>query len=145
MKLRIGVRIDMDTRRLSRAYARAERSALSRAGAYVRKLARSHMRRRSRAARPGEGPTVREGQLKTFLLWAYEPQRHTTVVGPKRLPGATADTPEAMEHGKVLTRWVGRGSRRRRQAIAYEKRPSTMPALGMAGPDLPDFWRDAVR
>jgi len=108
------------------------------------------MRRRKRAARPGEGPTVRQGQLKRFLLFAVEPgelfgRRGTAVIGPKKLPGASGDTPEALEKGKRTMRTVGRGASRRRQSVRYEARPSTVPALAQKQNDLPNFWRDAIR
>lgn len=143
--LRLAMKVEVDARAVARAYQRGERRALIRGAAYLRGIARRRMRRRSRAARPGEGPTVRKGQLRQFLLYAYEPNRGTAVVGPRRLAGATGDTPEALEHGKVTTRWVGRGKNRRQERVRYEARPSTMPALQQGKGDLPKFWQSAIR
>lgn len=144
--VRVAVKIEVYHRQVRIAYQRGERQALIRGAAFIRGKARRRMRRRSRASRAGEGPTVRQGQLKRFLVFAYEgPAKGTAVIGPRRLAGATGDTPEALERGKVTTRWVGRGKRRRRASIHYEPRPATVPALGEAKPQLPEFWRGAIR
>lgn len=141
--LRFSVKVQMNARAVVRAYERGERRALIRGAAYIRGMAKRRMRRRSRASRPGEGPTVRKGQLKQFLLYAHEPLRHTAVIGPKQL--GSSDTPEALEHGKTVSRWVGRGSKRRRQRVDYDARPSTMPALAQGKDRLPSFWQGAIR
>lgn len=143
--VRYRLKIDIDTKNVERAYARGERQALTRAAARLRLYARRRMRRRSRPSRPGEGPTVRQGQLKRFLLYAYEPRHGTAVIGPKRLSGATGDTPATLEHGGRLRRWVGRGRSRARRLVLYEQRPSTMPALERVQPDLPSFWNGVIK
>ena len=123
----------------------AERKVLGIAGRKARLIARRRMRRRNRASRPGEGPTVRRGQLKRFLLYAYDPIAGVVVVGPRKLQGARGDTPEALEHGKQTTRMVGRGRNRRRRSVTYRKRPATWPALLETAPDLPGLWRDVIK
>lgn len=138
-------RVQIDRARMIRAYDRGERRALSRGAARIRLYSRRRMRRRKRAARPGEGPTVRQGQLKRFLLYAYEPQTGTAVIGVKKLPGARSDTPAILEHGGVISREVGRGRDRRRARVRYEKRPATGPGLDQGRGELPGFWRDVVK
>ena len=146
VRLRIVTRVVIDGRTVRRAYERGERQALVRAAAMIRASARRRMRKRSRASRPGEGPTVKRGQLKRFLLFDYEgPAKGTAVIGPMKLAGARGDTPEALERGKTTMRWVGRRSNRRRASVTYEPRPSTMPALAEGKGKLPGFWRGAVR
>jgi len=130
---------------IMRAVARAERQVLTRAGARVRGMARALMRRRKRASRPGEAPTVRKGTLKQFILFAYEPEKHTTVIGPKKLPNAWPDTAEALERGKTTVRVVGRRKERRRKAVKFEPRPAMQPALDKMAPLLPAMWRGAVK
>src|SRR5690242_12299768 len=63
----------------------AERKALSRIGAFVRRRARSSLRRRKRVSRPGEPPSVHSkddtANLKN-ILFAYEPSHRRVVIGP---------------------------------------------------------------
>jgi hypothetical protein len=66
----------------------ARRKALTKAGAYVRKRARSSMRRRKSASKPGSPPSAHESgsapSLKT-ILFAYDEQIDGVVVGPVKL------------------------------------------------------------
>jgi hypothetical protein len=146
MKLRVRLVVEsLEPRRVLRATNTAERKVLTQAGREARKFARGRMRRRKGPSRPGQGPTVWRGQLKRFLLFAYDPIAGVVVVGPKRLPGARGDTPEVLEHGGHTSRRVGRGRNRRRERVTYKKRPAMLPALEKTAPDLPGLWRDAIR
>lgn len=135
----------MQPQQITRAYLQAERRVLTAAAARGRTIARRAMRRRNRASRPGEAPSSRQGQLKRFLVFAYEPAAHVSLFGPKKLAGARGDTPEALEHGKTTTRRVGRGRNRRQRAVRYEPRPAMVPALNQIMPGLPAMWKDAIR
>ena len=65
---------------------KAKRKALSKAGAFVRKRARSSMRRRKGSSSPGSPPSAHSNgnSLKT-ILFAYQPQSESTIVGPVQL------------------------------------------------------------
>ncbi len=65
---------------------KAKRKALSKAGAFVRKRARSSMRRRKGVSSPGSPPSAHSNghSLKT-ILFAYQPQSESTIVGPVQL------------------------------------------------------------
>jgi hypothetical protein len=67
---------------------KANRKPLSKAGAFIRRRARSSLRRRKKRSEPGQPPSVhtsdRVATLKN-ILFAYEPQAETLVVGPVRL------------------------------------------------------------
>lgn len=143
----IQIKLDMktliDPGPVNRAYQDAERKVLTEAARRGRVLARSAMRRRKRASRPGEAPSVRKGQLKRFLVYAYEPGKHVSLFGPRKLSGAVQDTPEALEKGLAVTRRVGR--KRIAKRIKIDKRPAMVPALDVVRPDLPAMWRGAVR
>lgn len=132
-----------ETKRVETAYLRAERSVLIRAAARGRTFARNAMRRRSRASRPGEAPSVRRGQLKRFLIFAFDAPRHVALFGPRKLAGATGDTPEALERGKTTIRRVGRN--RESRSVRYLKRPAMVPALGLVSPELPGMWSGAIK
>lgn len=62
----------------------ATRKALSRFGAYVRQRARSSIRKRKRPSAPGSPPSSHTGILKQFILFAYEPEKRSVVVGPAK-------------------------------------------------------------
>lgn len=66
----------------------ANRKALSRAGAFIRRRARSRLRRRKNPSAPGQSPSVHStsnvATLKN-ILFAYEPRRESLVVGPVAL------------------------------------------------------------
>lgn len=70
------------------ALKRAKRRALSKAGAFVRKRARSSLRRRKRASAPGSPPSAHASSshpsLKT-ILFAFQPASESTIVGPVQL------------------------------------------------------------
>lgn len=145
MRIELALRgLNWQPSKVTNAYLKAERQVLTKAAARGRSIARRAMRKRNRAARPGEAPSVRRGELKRFLLFAYEPARHVALFGPKKL-GGSGDTPEALEHGKTTSRTVGRGKNRRRQSVAYEKRPAMVPALQDISPGLPAMWKNAIK
>ena len=76
-----------DRPKVIKALGRAKRKALSKAGAFVRKRARSSLRRRKKPSAPGSPPSVHSKDnisLKT-ILFAFDPQAETTVVGPVAL------------------------------------------------------------
>jgi len=70
-----------------KALARAKRKVLSKAGAFVRKRARSSIRRRKKPSAPGSPPSAHSkdsASLKT-ILFAFQPQSESTIVGPVAL------------------------------------------------------------
>lgn len=65
---------------------KAKRKALSKAGAFVRRRARSSLRRRKNPSAPGSPPSThsKDPSLKT-ILFAFQPQSESTIVGPVQL------------------------------------------------------------
>ena len=136
------------------AVDRAERKALSRIGAFIRRRARSSLRFRKRVSLPGETPSIhsrdKAASLKN-ILFAFQPASHSVLIGPVGLgekQGATV--PERIEFGgawEVLEeqwkhtnnadRWFSRDARRRvdprkryrSRRIEYAARPFMGPAL----------------
>ena len=104
------------------AVDRAQRRVLSRFGAYVRRGARSSIRKRKRPAPPGSPPSDHTGRLKRNIFFVYEPVKSSVVIGPARLSGST-DAPETLEHGGVVTlKRRGRRIRKRYQALRTRAR-----------------------
>jgi hypothetical protein len=78
-----------DRPRIVAALSKPKRKALSKAGAFVRTAARSSLRRRKGPSSPGSPPSVHapsgeRASLKT-ILFAYDAQRDSVVVGPVKL------------------------------------------------------------
>jgi hypothetical protein len=67
---------------------KAEQRELSRIGAFIRRGARSILRRRKRTSAAGEAPSVHSKDDRASLrniLFGYDPQIHGVVIGPVRL------------------------------------------------------------
>ena len=142
----IGIKINQarglffDRQAVTGATDRAERRVLSRFGAFVRRGARSSIRKRKSVAPPGSPPSSHTGLLRKNIFFTYEPSRSSVVIGPIRL-NKPMNAPELLEHG-------GRATRRRRGKnvqVTYRPRPYMGPAFDQELPQLPAMWRDSVR
>jgi hypothetical protein len=122
---------------------KATRRVLSRFGAFVRRTARSSIRKRKRISAPGAPPSSHSGLLKKFIFFGYEPRKRSVVIGPVRLSQKIGDAPEALEHGGRST-VVDRGRRRKRR-IRIGRRPYMGPALEKERPKLPAMWAGSVK
>ena len=131
-----------DGNRVVRGMERANRSALMRAGAFIRRRARSSMRKRKKISAPGKPPSSHTGRLRGLILFGYDRAGESVVIGPK----ATGDRDQAgetLEHGKMVTR----RQRRRRRRMRYKARPFMGPALAKeteAG-SIPKLWANSVK
>jgi len=128
--------------RIVRSVQRANRSALMRAGAFIRRRARSSIRKRKSVSDPGKPPSSHTGRLRGLILFGYDRAAQTVVVGPKAT-GGRDQAGETLEHGKVVTR----RERRRRRRMRYRARPFMGPALEKeteAG-SFPKLWANAVK
>jgi hypothetical protein len=125
-----------------RATDRATRRAFSLFGAFVRRSARSSIRRRKRTSAPGQPPTSRTGLLKRFIFFGFDPTNRSVVIGPARLNGSgRGDAPSLLEHGGTTT-LLRRGTRHR---VRIQSRPYMGPAFEKEQPKLPAMWRDSVQ
>jgi hypothetical protein len=92
---------------------KAEQRELSRIGAFIRRRARSILRRRKRTSAAGEAPSVHSKDNRASLkniLFGYDPTIHGVVIGPVRLNqvnrtdgGGRISVPSLMEFGGRLT------------------------------------------
>lgn len=134
---------------------RALQRGLSRAGAFVRKRAKSLLRYRKRSAARGQPPSVHRSTgftretknrktgetkrqpsspLRELLLFGYDQRARSAVVGPV-LGGSRTGAPEALEHGGVA----------RKGGPRVGKHPFMGPALKESLPKLPPMIRDTMR
>ena len=148
----IGYRIDeikglfFDSAKVQAATSRAERNVLSRFGAFVRRTARSSIRKRKGPSEPGQPPSSHTGLLKRFIFFAYEPERRSVVIGPVRLNQKVGDAPAALEHGGP-SKVVSGNRRRKRQVrtITIRPRPFMGPAFEAERPKLSAMWANSVK
>jgi len=85
------------------------RRAMIRAGSFIRKRARSSIRRRKKPSEPGKPPNTHSRNRKASLrnIWfAYDQHRETLVVGPGKISEGQPDfvnwrgtVPEVLEYG----------------------------------------------
>ena len=67
------------------AVDKATRKVLSKFGAFVRTGARHSLRKRKSTSDPGEPPSSHTGLLKKFILFGYDREHRSVVIGPMRL------------------------------------------------------------
>jgi len=118
------------------------RRVLSKFGAFVRRTARSSIRKRKRTSRPGQPPSSHTGLLKRFIFFGYDPRKESVVIGPVRLSqNGRGEAPSLLEHGGTTTlRRDGKNIR-----AHFRGRPFMGPAFEKEQPKLPAMWRDSVR
>jgi hypothetical protein len=151
---------------VTNAVDKATRQVLSKFGAFVRRRARTSMRKKKGNSPPGSPPYVQTGLLKQFLFFAFDPDKKSVVIGPALLNGTKQKgTAERLEYGGTLagngrvayiTNQVGRDQAGRftsggvtrvelNGTLTYRPRPFMRPALAAELPGLPAMWRDSVR
>ena len=118
------------------------RRVLSKFGAFVRRTARSSIRKRKKPSSPGSPPSSHTGLLKRFIWFGYEPARRSVVIGPARLTQkGRGEAPSLLEYGGT-TRLEHRGKRKRAKV---RPRPFMGPAFEKEEPKLPAMWKGSVR
>lgn len=135
--LRVYTEAFFDSKRVLAAVSRAQRKAGSKAGAFVRTRARSLIGNKvSRKTPPrpaGQAPRNRKGQLRRFILFAWDFNRQSTFVGPAILPRSMGNgivltsgtVPEALEFG-------GRGRKAKRKYFGRHALTTTGRQYGYA-------------
>lgn len=134
----------------------AERRILSKSGAFVRTRARTSIKRRKGISAPGNPPHAHvkgtDGIKK--ILFYYEANRSTVVVGPVKFGSDDTAVPGLLERGGRVSRTLVRKVRDskgriikkgRRVNQRYLSRPFMAPALAAEAPKFPSLWKDAVR
>src|SRR5688500_3112527 len=116
-----------DRPKVLKALDRANKRALSKAGAFVRQRAKTSMRKRKGTAPSGEPPYAHVGLLRKLMFFAYDAQRKSVVVGPARINTPTG-VPGLLEHGG-----------RNQAGDYYRGNPFMGPALRQEAPGFPDL------
>ena len=119
----------------------ATRRVLSKFGAFVRRSAKSSIRKRKKAAPPGQPPSSHTGLLKKFIFFGYDADRRSVVIGPTRLnQKGRGEAPPLLEYGGKAT-LVRRG---KKKYVTYQARPYMGPAFEKEKPQLPAMWRGSI-
>jgi hypothetical protein len=100
---------------VTKSVEEATRKALSKAGAFVRQSAKTSLRYRNKASKPGQPPSVHRGStikgrsvslLKEMIFFAYDARTRSVVIGPALLNSAASFTrrtgksvPQILEEG----------------------------------------------
>lgn len=162
-----------DSEKVLKEVKYAERRALSKAGAYVRRAARDRLRKRKSSAGPGESPNVHvSGMGLRQIFFFYDWNEGTVIIGPigyGTQPHSNVTVPELMEKGGTVQIRVTAGllSRLYRQGqydssameahgalvskkgqivtLNYDPHPFMKPAREEVEPDMADFWHDSIR
>jgi hypothetical protein len=108
-----------DRAKVLNAADKAKVKALSKMGAFVRRSAKSSIRKRKAASQPGNPPSSHTGLLKDNIFFSYEPARGgNVVIGPTALNWVHFDLfgqavkgiiPRTLEYGgayRVAEEWV---------------------------------------
>lgn len=133
----------LDDPRFLRAVEKAKKKNLNHQGAEVRKIARRSMRKRKGPAAPGLPPNAHSGELRKLLVYSWDQQSESVVVGPAWFNGSPV--PAALEHGGTTMRTVRvKGGGRKRMPARIEPRPYINPAVDKAQARFPDIWRDSI-
>jgi hypothetical protein len=136
-----------DRPKVRKAVDHGKRRTLSRAGAFIRQRARTSIRKRRRSSRPGEPPSSHTGLLRRFILFGYDRQRDSVVVGPVGFRRSQA--PNDLEFGGRTIVESGRarrsGRKRKKRTVRIAARPYMRPALEKERSNLPAVWRNSVK
>jgi hypothetical protein len=113
-------------------------NALKKFGAFVRRRARSSIRKSKKSALPGMPPKAHAGQLK-LIFFSYDARSGSVVVGPIPFAakGGSAIVPRLLEEGGAGARKTKNGTR----ATHYRGNPFMKPAMLAELPKFADLFR----
>ena len=137
--------IFFDRKAVRSAVDRTTRRVLSRFGAFVRRGAKSSIRKRRRASAPGQPPSSHTGLLKKFIFFGYDRSARSVVIGPQRLNQKVSDAPHTLEYGGISTVVEGLRGKRKKRHVRIKARPFMGPAFEQEKPKLAAMWQDSVR
>lgn len=155
----VGKATGFDSKKILKAVRRAERKRLNKLGAFIRRRARSSMRKaplidpktgkKSRkkdiervpaTAEPGKPPYWHHGGLRKMIFFAYDSETHSLVVGP--VPYRAGVAPNLLEKG-------GRGAVRfkdgERKPAKWRGNPFMAPAGKKEAGRIKELLRGMVR
>ena len=131
---------------------KAARIVLSKIGAFVRREAKSSIRRggkKHKASLPGQPPRSQTGLLKRFIFFGYDTSSQSVVVGPAKLGGFKGkDAPHTLEYGgstEVQAFDPSTHGAKIKKNVKIAARPYMTPALNKNLPKLPAMWANSIK
>lgn len=112
-----------DRDKVQKAVDAGTKRVLSKFGAFVRQRARTSIRKRKKPSAPGSPPSSHVGLLRKGILFSYNPDTKSVVIGPALLNGSNGSptVPELLEYGG--------GAVRGGKLVRYPARPFMRPAF----------------
>ena len=87
---------------------------LGRAGAFIQRRAKSSIRKRKRASRPGDPPSSHVGTLRNLIYFGFDTGTRSVVIGPTPV-GTIGRVPPTLEYGGPSV--VKKNPRRRQRKV----------------------------
>ena len=149
----VSVQMFFDRRAVTSRVDASTRRLLSKAGAYVRRRARSSIRKSDRISKPGHLPKSHAGTLRNLIWFGYDPSEQTVIVGPaasgRRSHGRVftdSSVPATLEFGGYAT-IIKANERQGRQRfrVKIAARPFMGPALRKEAHKFPKLWANSVK
>lgn len=148
LAIRLNTSLFFDRAAVTRSTDAKQRRVLSKAGAFVRRTARSSIRSRkrpkagqrgrvTRPSRPGEPPISWTKPGIRDIFFQFDPQRMSVVIGPNQF-NAKGDVPGILELGGLHPVTLPDGQKVRGR---YEPRPFMGPALEANQQDIMDLFK----
>lgn len=139
-----------DPKKVTDPAERAQLKMLAKHGAFVRRKAKSLIRKRKRVSAPGEPPSSHSGLLKKFIFFFVDKKARSAITGPILLDGRseTPPNPSLLEYGgdAVRRRWdAKRKELREARGVSYEARPFMRPAQEEVQAQAAEALRGEVR
>ena len=131
-----------DKKAVTNKVDKTTRRVLSKFGAFVRRTAKSSIRKRKSPSPPGQPPSSHTGLLKKFIFFGYAPESRSVVIGPVQLTqNGRGEAPSLLEYGGI-----GKVTQYGKTKSAFIRgRPFMGPAFEKEKPQLPSMWKDSVR
>lgn len=153
----IGVRMRneftfFDLKNIPKKVDKAAYRVLSKIGAFIWTAARQSIKRpgkkkrgADRISRPGSPPYSHTGLLKKGILFGFDFESQSVVIGPTKLRDSS-EVPQLLEFGGEAMREDRRDGKNMVSFMAtYRPRPFMGPAYEREIPKLPAMWRDSVK
>lgn len=129
-----------DRKSVLAATDKATRAALSRFGAFVRTRSRTSIRTKKGISPPGSPPYSHRGTLKKGILFSFDPERRSVVIGPTQM-GRSGDGARVLEEGGTSRVPGVRGGR----PLTYQARPYMKPAFDAELPKAIQQFKGLIR
>ena len=131
-----------DTELVKRSVSKTVLQKLNHIGGLIRKTARNSIRPRRSASKPGDPPNSHTGLLKDKLLYSFDKEAESVVVGPVLLNRGT-DAPHTLEFGGYTQ--IGSAWSLFKKRVFIKPRPYMAPALEKNRETIAKIWSDSIR